>query len=134
MSEHVEVIASEEGPLAYLVRASWRPLKSEFLTPDSTSLQMGMIVYGKGEVLPSHVHLPIVREVSGTNEMVLVREGDCELDIYTTNREHVARRHLSKGDLVLLLGGGHGFRMNEDTVLFEVKQGPFMGSIDKERF
>ena len=36
-----------------------------------------------------------------------------------------------KGDIVLLLGGAHGFRMLEDTVLFEVKQGPYIPKKDK---
>ena len=32
------------------------------------------------------------------------------------------------------VGGGHGFRMIEDTVLFEIKQGPYGGPAEKERF
>jgi hypothetical protein len=46
----------------------------------------------------------------------------------------VASRELAAGSIVLLLGGGHGFRMMEDTVLFEVKQGPYAGDKDKARF
>jgi hypothetical protein len=30
--------------------------------------------------------------------------------------------------------GGHGFRMLEDTVLLEVKQGPYGGQAEKSRF
>jgi hypothetical protein len=78
--------------------------------------------------------LPITRQVQGTNEVVMVRSGDCEVDIYDDRRVFVASRRLVKGDVILLLGGGHGFRMNEDTVLFEVKQGPYADGRDKERF
>jgi len=31
-----------------------------------------------------------------------------------------------------LVGGGHGFRMQEDTVLLEIKQGPYLGLGEKE--
>jgi hypothetical protein len=135
MNAPVEIIRSAAGvELAYIVKADWKPVKTEFVTPDSFSLQMGMIVYDKGQAIPAHVHLPITRQVQGTNEVVTVRSGDCEIDIYDSERNFVATRGLAQGDTVLLLGGGHGFRMNEDTVLFEVKQGPYAEGKDKERF
>jgi hypothetical protein len=135
MNSHVEVIASPAGQqLAYIVSAEWLPTSTEFVTPDAFSLQMGMIVYGKGKAITPHMHLPITRQVQGTNEVVMVRSGDCEVDIYDDRRVFVASRRLVKGDVILLLGGGHGFRMNEDTVLFEVKQGPYADGRDKERF
>jgi hypothetical protein len=33
-----------------------------------------------------------------------------------------------------MVGGGHGFRIKEDTVLLEIKQGPYLGVDDKELF
>jgi hypothetical protein len=132
---HVEIISSPTAQvLAYIVRADWKPRATEFVTPDSFSLQMGMIVYGKGQAITPHMHLPITREVDGTNEVVAVRQGSCEVDLYDDARAFVASRRLDTGDIILLLGGGHGFRMHEDTVLFEVKQGPYAGGRDKERF
>jgi hypothetical protein len=41
---------------------------------------------------------------------------------------------MSQGDVITLIGGGHGFRMKEDTVLLEIKQGPYGGEQDKARF
>ena len=135
MNPFVEVLSSEDGEqLAYIVRAEWHPSATEFVTPDTFSLQMGMIVYAKGKSITPHVHLPIVREVHGTSEVVSVRSGACEVDLFDTQRRFVATRKLRQGDIILLLGGGHGFRMEEDTVLFEVKQGPYAGGRDKERF
>jgi quercetin dioxygenase-like cupin family protein len=135
MNPNVEIVASSQGQqLAYLVRATWAPKATEFVTPDAFSLQMGVIVYAKGEAIQPHMHLPIVREVHGTSEVVSVRSGECEVDLYDDERRFVASRTLRQGDIVLLLGGAHGFRMNEDTVLFEVKQGPYVDGRDKERF
>jgi len=41
---------------------------------------------------------------------------------------------VSAGDVVLMVGGGHGFRMLEDTLFLEVKQGPYLDREEKERF
>ena len=56
------------------------------------------------------------------------------MDVYNDQRELVATRELRQGDLMLMVGGGHGFRMQEDTVFLEVKQGPYTGLDEKERF
>lgn len=130
----LEIIADGQTPLAYIVDPAWSPDKTAFLTPGDLPLQMGMIVYGGGTAIEPHVHLPIVREVHGTTECIIVREGRCLIDIYNSDRAFIATRELAQGAIVLLLGGGHGFRMEEDTVLFEVKQGPYAGDADKARF
>ena len=56
------------------------------------------------------------------------------MDLYDEERRHVATRELRAGDVILIAAGGHGFRMLEDTVLLEVKQGPYVGLDEKERF
>jgi hypothetical protein len=134
MSSPVEIIQGPDGALAYIVDGGWMPDKTQFLTPDDFGQQMGMIVYGAGQAIVPHVHLPVTRTVEGTTECIVVRKGACEIDIYDAQRQPVATRSLKTGDIILLLGGGHGFRMTEDTVLFEVKQGPYVGNADKERF
>ena len=129
-----EIISDGPVPLAYIVDPAWMPEKTTFMTPGELPLQMGMIVYASGSAIEPHVHLPIMREVHGTTECIIVREGRCHIDIYSSERTFIATRELAKGTIVLLLGGGHGFRMEEDTVLFEVKQGPYAGDADKARF
>ena len=134
MIEPVEIISDSDGPVAYLINRKWQPKKTKFLTPDDFGQQMGMIVYGKGESVQPHMHLPITRQVQGTTECVMVKKGSCFLDIYNKSKELLDSRVMVEGDIVLLLGGAHGFRMMEDTILFEVKQGPYEGEADKQRF
>jgi len=56
------------------------------------------------------------------------------LDLYDDRHIPICSRELTAGDVVVLLSGGHGFRMLEDSVLIEVKQGPYFGSQEKELF
>ena len=130
----VDVITSDDKPLAYFVSHDAKAQETSFLTPDHLPLQLGFVVYPKGGEIPRHRHRPLERRIEGTNEFLLVRSGRCEIDIYDENNTVVATRELGQGDVVLLVGGGHGLRMLEDCVLLEVKQGPYMGIDEKERF
>lgn len=131
----LEIICDTEGvELAYILKANWMPEKTEFLTPNHFGQQLGLIVYGAKKSITPHVHLPVTREVKGTSETIIVRKGACAIDLYDSQKQFLCSRDLRLGDVVLLIAGGHGFRMHEDTVLLEVKQGPYLGYADKERF
>ncbi len=121
-------------PLAYIIRAEINPERTTFLTPPEFKQQVGFVVYPAGGEIQRHVHRPLERHLVGTSEVLVVRRGRCEIDIYNDARELVAMRELHQGDIMLMVNGGHGFRMIEDTVLLEVKQGPYTGLEEKERF
>jgi mannose-6-phosphate isomerase-like protein (cupin superfamily) len=132
--EYVEQIAYGEKPLAVIIRAAMRPAKTTFMTPPEFKQQVGFIVYPAGGEIQRHDHRPLERHLLGTSEVLVVQRGRCEIDIYNDNRELVATRELRLGDIMLMVGGGHGFRMLEETVLLEIKQGPYTGEDEKERF
>jgi len=117
-----------------IVRAEPRPEKTAFYTTPELNLQVGKIVYPAGSEIPRHSHRPVIRSVSGTSEILVVQNGRMLLDVYADDRSLVCSREMAEGDLVILVSGGHGFRLLEDTVLIEVKQGPYSGQQEKERF
>jgi|SRR6478609_907790 len=129
-----ERIPAEGRLLALLSCGRDDPPETMFPTPEELNLQVGFVVYRAGGEIARHDHRPIERQLVGTSEVIIVRSGRCEIDLYDHDRSHVATRELRAGDLVLIVGGGHGFRMLEDTVLLEVKQGPYTGLDEKERF
>jgi hypothetical protein len=131
---NVETIWQNEMALAYIIRAGATESATAFFTGDDAAFQAGFVVYPAGGSVVPHLHLPVVRTVVGTSELLMVRQGRCVVDLYGDDRALVASRELTAGDLVISLRGGHGFRMLEDTVLFEVKQGPYHGQAEKERF
>ncbi len=133
-TDAIEVVGKAQAPLAFIVRADATAHTTTFFTDDTETLQAGFVVHRADGGVPRHVHRPIERHLVGTAEVVLVRSGRCIVDLYDEERRLAESRDLAPGDLVVLLRGGHGFRTLEDTVLFEVKQGPYTGLDEKERF
>ena len=123
----VEKIMWGDVPLAYIIRGDLMPSRTTFLTPPQFKQQVGFVVYPAGGEIQRHVHRPLSRHLIGTSEVLIVRRGRCEIDIYNDDRELVATRELREGDIMLMVGGGHGFHMLDDTVFLEVKQGPYTG-------
>ena len=130
----VERICADGRPLAFIIRSTMNPDKTTFVTPPDLNFQIGFVVYPAGGEIARHVHNPLERRIVGTSEVLVLKEGRCQIDVYNDARELVATRELRKGDVMLMVGGGHGFRMLEDTVFLEIKQGPYTGIDEKERF
>ena len=120
--------------LAYFVRAELEPAESTFLTPPELDLQVGYAVKPAGAEVRRHTHLGVRSRSVGTSEVAVVKKGRCLVDVYAPDHQLVATREMGPGDLVILVAGGHGFRMLEDTVLLDVKQGPYPGVDDKHHF
>ncbi len=132
--DFVEYITDQGEPLAYIVRAELNPAQTTFVTPPEFTQQIGLVVYRAGGEIARHVHKPLERHIVGTSEALVVKAGRCEVDIYNDERRLMATRELRQGDILIMVNGGHGFRMLEDTVFLEVKQGPYTGLDEKERF
>jgi len=133
-SDLVERIYWGNACLAYIIRAGFLPDETIFLTPPDYKQQVGYIVYPAGGEIQRHIHQSLKRHIVGTSEVLIVRKGRCEIDVYDDDRKLVATRELREGDIMIMVGGGHGFRMLEDTILLEIKQGPYPGVEEKERF
>ncbi len=133
-SGHVECILWNGEPLCYIVGRGLNPRQTTFVTPPEASLQVGFILRDAGEEIPRHTHRPVERTIRTTAEVLFVQRGRCRFDLYSDDHQHVATRELREGDLVVIVGGGHGFHILEDTTLLEIKQGPYVADGDKERF
>lgn len=130
----VEIISWQDTPLAYVIRNELLPRETTFITPPEFKQQVGFVVYSTGGEVARHLHKPLQRQLTGTSEVLILRKGRCIMDVYNNEKELVASRELNEGDIMLMVDGGHGFRMLEDTVFLEVKQGPYTGIDEKERF
>jgi hypothetical protein len=132
--EGVEHIGWKGQHIATVIRADYLPEKTTFVTPDSYYQQAGFVVYPQHGEVPRHTHLPLQRHLIGTPETLIVRKGVVEADLYSMDKSYLTTVILKKGDMILLVAGGHCFKFKEDSVLFEIKQGPYTGLKEKEMF
>ena len=130
----VEHITWKGQHIATVIRSRYLPQATTFVTPDGFYQQAGFVVYPKGGEIKRHMHIQIQRHLVGTPETLLVKRGKLYADLYDFEKQPLKTVLLEEGDIILLVGGGHGFRCIEDTVLFELKQGPFTGLKEKELF
>ena len=130
----IECIENKGTLFALIVRNNCIADRTTFYTEDNFNFQLGHIIYGKGSTIPRHIHKPVERSISGTNEVLVVQKGSCQAKIYNSEREFIASTVLEVGDVILLNGGGHEFIAIEDLQLLEIKQGPYSDQSEKERF
>lgn len=130
----IENIKHKETDLALIIRNSYRKDGIEFFTPSHYSQQLGYMNRPKDYVIQPHLHKPVERLVSYTKEVLFIKSGKVRVDFYDENKYFLFSSILNSGDVILLAYGGHGFVMLEDTEIIEVKQGPYSGDQDKERF
>lgn len=134
MKRGVEEIRDGDTLIAIIVYRYFGEPGIHFFTADELSQQLGYMKHPAGKVIDAHVHNPIPREVSYTQEVLFIRRGKLRVDFYALDKRYLESRELEGGDVILLVSGGHGFEVLEALEMFEVKQGPHVGESDKTRF
>jgi mannose-6-phosphate isomerase-like protein (cupin superfamily) len=127
-------VKKDQELLAIILRVSYRESGIHFLTPDDLSQQLAFMRHPAGKIIAPHVHNAVERQVSYTQEALFIRRGRLRVDFYDQHQLYLESYELSAGDVILLIKGGHGFEVLEDTEFVEVKQGPYAGEQDKTRF
>jgi hypothetical protein len=128
----IEKIIHKNKELAIVIRNNYNKEGVNFVTPESCTLQVGMLCHKKGKKIEPHVHKNVIRTVNRVLEVLHLEEGKIDVDFYI-NGNIVKTCTLEEGDTIILLSGGHGFRVQEDTKMIEVKQGPYLSQAeDKE--
>jgi len=119
---------------AIIVRANFSGSGIHFFTQPDFSQQLAYMHHPAGHLIEPHVHNPVPRQVHYTQEVLFIRKGQLRVDFYNEGQEYLESRTLYAGDVILLIAGGHGFKVIEDLEMIEVKQGPYVGEGDKTRF
>jgi mannose-6-phosphate isomerase-like protein (cupin superfamily) len=119
---------------AVILRRGFTTKGIEFLTPNHYSQQVAWMSHEKGKMIDAHVHNKVPRAITQTQEVLYLTKGKLQVDFYTPRGKYFCSRRLCKGDLLLLVSAGHGFRVLSNLEMFEIKQGPYLGTKDKRRF
>lgn len=133
-SKTIEFIEHNGEIIAIIVRRDHQGEGVNFLTPPHFPKQLAHMSHLKGHIVKPHYHVPIKREIEGTQEVLVIKKGKIKTDIYNNEQSHIATRILEEGDTILLASGGHGLEVIEDVEMIEIKQGPYSEENDKRHF
>ncbi|OYT27275.1 MAG: hypothetical protein B6U95_06400 [Thermofilum sp. ex4484_82] len=128
--EKIEIKSEENEILAIIARkVSLDSLKNgmHIFTNENDIIQAGFLKREKGYKSKPHYHPLVKQPVKGyRQEVMYVIDGKVRLTIYTSKGEKVASINLAKGDLAIIYQG-HRVEFIEDSLLLEIKQGPYPG-------
>lgn len=99
----------------------------EFLTPVSYPIQIGLLQHKEGKFVGLHFHNNFNYKVNTTHEILYVEKG--KIDVVITNNKWtpIHTQTLTRGDMVLLIDGGHSVNLHKGSRVWEIKQGPYPG-------
>lgn len=130
----VERVYSKEEMAAIIIRNTFDKEGIEFVTPEDFSQQLAYMHHPKGHQIIPHFHNEVKRTVHYTQETLVIKKGKIRVDFYDNDCRYQKSVELGEGDIILLVGGGHGIEILEETIMVEIKQGPYAGETDKTRF
>ncbi|MFH0861096.1 MAG: hypothetical protein V1921_07835 [Candidatus Altiarchaeota archaeon] len=127
----VEKIEHGGKLFAIILRNGFEMDGVNFLTPKDNPLQLGILKHRKGHEIRPHIHKENERIIKDTQEILYIVRGNVRVNFY--DDEKFESTILNEGDVILLLQGGHGFEILEDSKIIEIKQGPYMSpDVDKK--
>ena len=131
----IEQIKYKKKLFAIIVRGKYRNKKGiTFFTPDHTTQQFGYMKHKKGYAIKPHKHNKRITRILSTTEVILILKGMIRVDFFSQKEKYLFCKILKEKDIILLVHGGHGFKIIKDAEMLEVKQGPYSISKDKVKF
>ena len=130
----IKEIKKDDELLAMIIPGDYKAEGVQFFTPNSFSQQLAYMQHPEGKQIEPHLHNPVRRKISYTQEVLVIRKGKLRVDFYNKGQQYLESYILEAGDVILLVSGGHGFEVLEEIEMIEIKQGPFVGEQDKTRF
>ena len=123
------------GEEIYAILISSEDLKpgTEWFGGQHESLQVSKMNYPSGKLFRVHHHILNPRTIKRTQESFVVIKGRVAVDVYDNKPTLLGTLEAGPGEAIIVYRGGHGVRILEDAVVFEIKAGQFSYvSEDKE--
>ena len=131
----IEKIINNKKLLALIVRGKYRNKKGiTFFTPNNSTQQFGYMKHKKKHIIKPHLHKKRVTKISYTTEVILLLKGVLRVDFYNYNKNYLFSKILKQKDIIMLVHGGHGFKVLKEVEMLEIKQGPYSLIKDKIKF
>ena len=131
----IEKVNHKKKLLALIVRGKYRSKKGiTFFTPKESTQQFGYMKHKKKYIIKPHLHKKRVTKILYTTEVILLLKGMLRVDFYNLRQKYLFSKIIKKKDIIMLVHGGHGFKVLKDVEMIEIKQGPYILSKDKIKF
>ena len=106
----------------------------EFFTANNLNMQIGLMGHSKNHIIKPLFHINRKKIVKQMSELLIIFSGQLKVYFYNKKKLRDKSLILNKKDMILLISGGHGFKVLKKLEMLEIKQGPFIGEKDKMRF
>ena len=131
----IEKIIHKKKLLALIVRGKYRNKKGiTFFTPNESTQQFGYMKHKKKYIIKPHLHKKRLTKILYTTEVILLLKGVLRVDFYNLFKKYLFSKVLKEKDIIMLVHGGHGFKVLKDVEMLEIKQGPYSLIKDKIKF
>tara|TARA_Y100000592_G_scaffold92709_1_gene154811 strand:+ start:297 stop:728 length:432 start_codon:yes stop_codon:yes gene_type:complete len=103
------------------------------MCPEKEYLQICTKSMSKGTTFRPHKHNELLRNTDYTQEAWIILEGSVEAKFWDVDDTIIYQTTLKGGDCAVVFRAGHSFEVLEDeTVLYEIKTGPYYG-VEKDK-
>ncbi len=105
------------------------------ICPEDQYLQICTKVMPEGLSFKPHKHNMLHRETDYTSEAWIILEGSVSATFWDIDDEKILETTLNSGDCAVVFRAGHSFKvLEEGTILYEVKSGPYYGTEKDKTF
>lgn len=104
------------------------------ISPDNEFLQLASLKMNKGQTFKAHKHITLEKKTNIAQESWVVIKGSVKCIFYDVDDTIIAEPILLSGDCSMTFRGGHNYLiLEDDTIVYEYKTGPYLGQeMDKE--
>jgi len=131
----IEKILHKKRLFALIVRGQFRKKSGiNFFTSKEATQQFGFMKHKKNHIIKPHKHNKRLTRILRTTEVILLLKGTLRVDFYNDKCRYLFSKKINERDVIMLIHGGHGFKVLKNTEMIEVKQGPYSLASDKIKF
>jgi hypothetical protein len=105
------------------------------VAPEEEFLQLATLKMSKNQTFKPHKHISLVKETNIAQESWVVIKGSVKCIFYDLDDTIIAEPILYPGDCSMTFRGGHNYLiLEEDTIVYEYKTGPYLGQEFDKKF
>tara|TARA_B100000586_G_scaffold187367_1_gene137702 strand:- start:15 stop:482 length:468 start_codon:yes stop_codon:yes gene_type:complete len=131
----IEKIIYKKQLFAFIVKSQFRKKSGiNFFTSKKATQQFGYMKHKKNHIIKPHNHKKRLTRILKTTEVLLLLKGILRVDFYNNKEKYLFSKIINEKDIIMLVHGGHGFKVLKDVEMIEVKQGPYSLTGDKIKF